>query len=167
MKKIILAVFVLGAVLISGKLLANGGEDEISKYCDTAENNHMPNDGSGIAPEAENNTIDGEKPEKYADIFNDLVYREYERGCSLEEGCNVFIDKDRVLGEVNNVRGIVILLDNAVYKEFDPDDGNIEFTAEKGGNYIFFAIDSEGTFVDIMSMAEADKPANGGLIPLG
>ena len=117
--------------------------------------------------QTEANEFYEEKTEKFGDAYNDLVYREYSLGCDLEEGCNIFIEKNKVVSEVDDVQCVVVLLDNGVYKEFDFDDGDIEFIAEKSGNYAFLAIDSEGNSVDIISIVKVYISADGGVMPLG
>ncbi len=113
--------------------------------------------------QAEENDFYEEKTEKFGDAYNDLVYREYSLGCGLEEGDNIFIEKNKVVSEVDNAQGVVVLLDNGVYKEFDFEDGDIEFIVEKSGNYAFLAIDSEGNPVDIISIVKVYKSADGGV----
>lgn len=109
-----------------------------------------------------------EKTGKFGYADDDLVFREDLWGCRLQEGETIRIEKSRVIDEVDNAQSVVIFLNNDVYKEFDFDDDNIEFTIEKNGNYVFWVIDSEGNSVDITSTSITTilHPADGGMIPL-
>ncbi|MDE7203710.1 MAG: hypothetical protein K2O91_17865 [Lachnospiraceae bacterium] len=99
-------------------------------------------------------------------VEDDLVYREYTWGHYLDAGYEILIEQDKIIHEADNVKNIVIILDDNVYKEFSYDDNDIKFMLEKSGNYAFLAVDLDGNSVDIASMVMVNKSANGGAILL-
>ncbi len=99
-------------------------------------------------------------------VEDDLVYREYSSGNYMEKGCEILIENDNVVCEMEHAQTIVIILDGSVYKEFSFDHKDIEFGLEKNGNYVVLAIDADGNSVDITSIVKIRKSADGGVFYL-
>lgn len=109
---------------------------------------------------------DGNLSSKLNYVEDDLVYREYSSGNYMEKGCEILIENDNVVCEMEHAQTIVIILDGSVYKEFSFDHKDIEFGLEKNGNYVVLAIDADGNSVDITSIVKIRKSADGGVFYL-
>lgn len=153
MKKIVLRMTFILAVIIGlyGTIKINEKGNPISL------NNDMNVSDAGLD--------DGDS-EKTGYPEDDLVYREYSGGHSLEKGYEIMIEKESLLSEVKNVQTIVIVLDGNKYKEISFDNNDIEFTLEESGNYAFLAIDADGNSVDIAPIVKVNVSADGGTVLL-
>ena len=165
MKKSLLITSIFLVIMIIGLLMVNRKDDYTSKHHETDDALLYSEDEN--FQKVENSEVDYERRLiDLAYLDDNLVYREYSLGNCLEEGNEILIEKDKIICEVENVQDIVIILNDAVYKEFSFDNNNIELTLEKSGNYDFIAIGSDGNSVDITSIVKVSKSADGGTILL-
>jgi len=78
-----------------------------------------------------------------------LVYREYEIGTEYSVGDTVFLDKEKLLQEIQNPTMFVVFYNDEILREIPFDDVSSEMVLERTGYYGFYVRDEEGTLQNV------------------